>query len=164
MAHRVGHGAGGRAVSVIPARLVLDTNVWLDLLVFRDPRVEALATALLDGRACALVQPAMCAEFERVLAYPALALDESLRAAARESFALRAVPVDAVVGARQMPRCADPDDQMFIDLALAARTDALLSRDDALLRMAPRLRRHGIAVMTPAAWCEANVAPQISKR
>ena len=32
-------------------RLVLDTNVWLDLLVFNDPGVSAIRKAVEEGRA-----------------------------------------------------------------------------------------------------------------
>jgi putative PIN family toxin of toxin-antitoxin system len=163
MAHRVGERARGRAVSLPPARLVLDTNAWLDLLVFRDPRVHRLAVALEDGHARALVQPAMRAELERVLAYPALALDDARRAGLLQRFSTLCVPVDTVAPVAA-PRCSDADDQMFVDLALAARAHALLSRDEALLRLAPRLRAHGIQVATPADWCAAGGALQISKR
>lgn len=141
---------------------MLDTNVWLDLLVFGDARCTLLADALRDGHALAVTNGAMAAEFARVLAYPALALDDARRAGAIASFASlgRAMEADAVAGS---PRCRDPDDQMFVDLALAVGVDALISRDDELLRLAPRLRRHGIEVATPAAWCAAR-ATQISKR
>lgn len=141
---------------------MLDTNVWLDLLVFDDARCARLAAALRDGSVIAVANAATSAEFERVLAYPALALDDARRAGAMASFVsmTRALEVDPVA---QPPRCRDPDDQVFVDLALAVGADALLSRDDELLRLAPRLRRHGIEVTTPAAWCAARAA-QISKR
>lgn len=141
---------------------MLDTNVWLDLLVFRDARCARLVDALQDGRAVAVTNAATAAEFARVLAYPALALDDARRASAMASFASLSHPTEADAGVPS-PRCRDPDDQMFVDLALAIRADALLSRDDELLRLAPRLRRQGIDVATPAAWCAARAA-QISKR
>jgi len=49
-------------------------------------------------------------------------------------------------------RCADPDDQMFIDLALAVRACWLFTRDKALLRLAPRARDRGVCVLRPADW------------
>ena len=50
-------------------RLVLDTNVWLDWLVFRDPGVEPLKSAVAAGHAEILIDEACEAELARVLAY-----------------------------------------------------------------------------------------------
>lgn len=162
MAHRIGHGARGVTVAA-PARLVLDTHVWLDLVVFRDPAVAPLREALSGGAATALVAPGLQAELERVLGYPALGLDEAQRAATLRAVAGLSEPAPHPQPRIAAPRCRDPDDQMFIDLALAARVDALLSRDDAVLRLAPRMRREGIEVLTPAAW-SARLRDQISNR
>ena len=49
--------------------LVLDTNVWLDWLLFDDPSVAALKAAVKEGRAEVFIDPAGEAELERVLAY-----------------------------------------------------------------------------------------------
>jgi predicted nucleic acid-binding protein len=49
-------------------------------------------------------------------------------------------------------RCTDPDDQMFIDLALCTRSSWLFTRDRALLRLARRARPLGVAVIRPADW------------
>lgn len=162
MAHRFGRGARGIAVSAGAPVLVLDTNVWLDLLVFDDRRCTALADALRDGSAVAVSDAGMADELARVLGYAALGLDEARRADAMAAFAALARRVE-VPATPQAPRCRDPDDQMFVDLALAAGADALLSRDDAVLRLASRLRARGIQVATPADWCAARAA-QISKR
>lgn len=134
-------------------RLVLDTNVWLDLLVFRDPRVAPLLDALRTGRARAVTSAATRAELARVLGYPALALDPASRIAAMEHALALSSCFDVPPPTRALPRCTDPDDQVFIELAVAAAAQALLSRDAALLRMARRLQREGITVTTPAGWC-----------
>jgi predicted nucleic acid-binding protein len=49
-------------------------------------------------------------------------------------------------------RCADPDDQPFIDLAIAQRVHALLTRDRAVLRLASRARSFGVRIATPEVW------------
>ncbi|WP_310384090.1 putative toxin-antitoxin system toxin component, PIN family, partial [Roseateles sp.] len=48
--------------------------------------------------------------------------------------------------------CRDKDDQMFIDLALAEQAGFLISKDRAVLALAKRARRVGLAIMTPEAW------------
>jgi predicted nucleic acid-binding protein len=147
-------------VSEAQPRLVLDTNVCLDLFVFADVRCAALLAALCEGRVEAVTRQDCRAEWLAVLGYPALALDESAQRRARVSFdgCVRCLPADqsACVGMARLPRCADPDDQKFLELAAAAHADVLLSRDDALLRLARRTARDGLfAILSPAAWCAA---------
>ena len=50
-------------------RLVLDTNVWLDWLVFDDPSVAAIKAAVAENRAEVFIDAACEAEFERALGY-----------------------------------------------------------------------------------------------
>ena len=47
-------------------------------------------------------------------------------------------------------RCSDADDQMFIDLALAAGAQWLFTRDRALLRLARRASERGVVVLRPS--------------
>jgi predicted nucleic acid-binding protein len=49
-------------------------------------------------------------------------------------------------------RCTDPDDQVFIDLALACKARWLLSKDRALLKLARRARALGLSIQPPASW------------
>jgi len=49
--------------------LVLDTNVWLDWLLFHDPSVVALKAVVKEGRAEIFIDAACEAELVRVLAY-----------------------------------------------------------------------------------------------
>lgn len=119
-------------------RLVLDTQIWLDWLVFDDPSTAALRAAIDSGRAEVLIDAATAAELERVLAYPlgkrvvdaAACMAECRRVATR---------VEAGTGeSYELPRCRDADDQKFLTLAAAARADCLVTRDRELLRLAPR--------------------------
>ncbi|HVE55041.1 MAG TPA: putative toxin-antitoxin system toxin component, PIN family [Ramlibacter sp.] len=121
-------------------QLVLDTNVVLDLLVFDDPQTRALAEGLRGGSLQWLATAAMREELARVLDYPKLARRVALRrggsAAVLADFDLHARVVQAP--ARADLTCGDPDDQKFIDLAIAHRC-LLLSKDDAVLRLKKRL-------------------------
>jgi len=151
-------------------RIVLDTNVCLDLLLFDDPGVATLAQALLSGRLIAVANADTRAEWRRVLAYPALRLDPRRQAELIDSFdALVADVAAAPAAARSMtanpplPRCGDPDDQKFLELARDAGARWLLSRDRDLLVLAKRCGRHGLfSVMTPQAWTSEFTLPLVS--
>lgn len=127
--------------------LVIDTNIVLDLLVFEDPAQGPLRDAVQQGRVTWLATAAMRDELERVLTYPQVAR----RLVARNR------PAQEVLAqfdgrSRRMPaatrapvRCRDPDDQIFIDLAVAHRAE-LLSKDALVLRLRKRLAALGVAV------------------
>ncbi len=137
-----------------PPRIVLDTNVCLDLFVFADPRVATLRAALRSGEVVAVTDAACREEWLRVLEYPQLRLDEAARSAAVAAFdaQVRLLPA-SVAPEGVLPRCADPDDQKFLQLAHACGARWLLSRDDALLVLARRMRREGLfEILLPDAW------------
>jgi putative PIN family toxin of toxin-antitoxin system len=127
---------------------VLDTNVVLDLLVFDDPARAPLAAALAAGELRWLATAAMRDEFERVLGYPRIAA--RLTAIGRHAvqalaaFDARAHRIDDAP-ARAPCACRDPDDQIFIDLAVAHRA-RLVSKDRAVLSMRKRLAAFRVSV------------------
>jgi putative PIN family toxin of toxin-antitoxin system len=132
-------------------RVVLDTNVALDWLVFRDAGAQPLGLALDRGELCWLATRAMRTELAHMLAHASLArwAPDSERALA----SFDALTVLTVAPERPGPlRCRDPDDQMFIDLALAASARWLLTRDKALLRLARRAAAFGLVVAPPLHW------------
>ena len=112
-------------------RLVIDTNIWLDLLVFHDPLVQALQDGLASGHYRTIGTHAMRAELAVVLARPQFRQDESQQQAALARWDALTEEV-AVVPACNLS-CRDPDDRKFLDLAVAHRVDWLLSKDRALL-------------------------------
>ncbi len=125
--------------------IVLDTNIVLDLLVFDDPATPALKAALATRELQWIATPAMREELARVLAYPHIAArlawyqlsaDAVLAAFDRQVLIVAPAPRVACV-------CKDPDDQKFIDLAVAHRA-RLLSKDHAVLRLRKRLLPLGV--------------------
>ena len=120
--------------------LVLDTNVVLDLLVFGDVAAQPVKQGLQAGSLRWLATAAMREELARVLAYPKLAprvaFHRGTADAVLQDFDRHAELV-AVPGKASLT-CGDPDDQKFIDLAVAHRC-LLLSKDDEVLRMKKRL-------------------------
>jgi predicted nucleic acid-binding protein len=52
-----------------------------------------------------------------------------------------------------LPRCADPDDQKFLQLALASGARWLISKDNALLKLDRRCRAADLfPVLLPQQW------------
>src|SRR5690349_3535598 len=101
----------------LPPRVVLDTNVCLDLFVFGDPRCAPLDAALRSGAIEAVTCPACEDEWQAVLGYPQLALENAVRARAIATFDARVRQLPETQAATpRMPRCADPDDQKFLEL------------------------------------------------
>jgi len=130
--------------------LVLDTNIVLDLLVFHDPRSAELRVAIEGGRLRWLATAPMRDELERVLDYPQIKPRLSHHGLSAEAVL---AAFDAWVSLRPVaPKapytCKDPDDQKFIDLAVAHQA-ALLSKDKAVLVMRKRLLKLGVSLQLP---------------
>lgn len=127
---------------------MFDTNVVLDLLHFDDLMARPLLHALDAGRLRCVVTEATLDEWRRVLAYPAFSLDSQRQTTLVARYQALAL-LEPAATAGGLPRCRDPDDQKFIELAAATRAQGLVSKDRAVLRLrrrcAPRFR-----IMTPA--------------
>ena len=132
-------------------RLVLDTNIWLDWLVFKDSSLLYLKKSVAEGKAVIVIDAACEAELERVLAYDLArhTLDAAGQAAALAECRRIAKRIDAQLTEAErklLPRCVDPDDQKFLELALAAQAAFLISKDHKLLELARRTRQFRILV------------------
>jgi len=120
--------------------IVLDTNIVLDAFVFNDPATLPLKAALAAGTLQWLATPAMRDELARVLGYPKIVARMAFyQVSADEVLARFDAQVRLVeVAPKVTLTCTDPDDQKFIDLAVAHKA-LLLSKDRAVLCMAKRL-------------------------
>lgn len=134
--------------------IVIDTQVVMDWLVFRDARVQALAAALTAGALRWLVAPAMREELRHVLGRGIAASYAPDLAFIEAQFDAHALTVEAIAPQPFAGRlvCRDPDDQKFIDLALAANARWLISRDKAVLALAKRARPKGLTILKPEHW------------
>jgi predicted nucleic acid-binding protein len=144
-----------------PIRLVLDTQVWLDWLVFDDPGVRRLRNAVHLGRAEVTLDAACDAELERVLAYDlgrhSIAPDAQARALGEARRLARRVDIALSPSERAgLPRCRDPDDQKFLEAAAAAGAQVLVTKDRALLELnRRRTRAIPFRIRKPAAFDSA---------
>ncbi len=158
--------ARGLAIAAgLPRRLVLDTNVCLDLFVFRDPRWTALLSALRQSQVQAFTRADCRMEWTLVLAYARLGLSTAQQAAALAEFdqlmslAEMSMDIDTKVGSRdaintvRLPVCRDTDDQKFIELAATIGADALVTKDKLLLKLARKTRKLALfRILSPEQW------------
>lgn len=152
---RHGETAGGPAAARSAApRLVLDTQVVMEWLVFRDPGIRALAEPIEAGHWVWIGSTAMRDELLHVLSRGVAARWSPDPASIAEVFARLCRMHEPLAEEAALPllKCRDKDDQKFIDLALAQRADALISRDGDVLALAKRARKHGLAILKPDQW------------
>jgi putative PIN family toxin of toxin-antitoxin system len=136
-----------RAVSAI--RVVLDTNVWLDWLVFDDPSIAPIRAAVAASRAEVFIDAACEAELERALGYDLGKPTVDIAACLAECRRVAKTVASALLEAERatLPACRDPDDQKFLEAALAAGGAFLVTRDKALLELARRIE--AFRIVTP---------------
>jgi putative PIN family toxin of toxin-antitoxin system len=117
-------------------RVVLDTNVVLSALLFGGGAAARVRTGWQSGGFVPLASTATAQELVRVLAYP------KFRLAAEEQAELLADVMPWMQVARipdpppTVPRCRDPFDVPFLQLAVAGKARALVSGDRDLLALA----------------------------
>ncbi len=151
-----------------PLRLVLDTNIWLDWLVFDDSGIAPIRAAVEAGSAEIYITEACEQELARVLAYTfrKKVLDPAAQTACLAQFRRAArihaatPPLSSEPGrkffAAALPVCKDPDDQKFLELARDCRADWLLTKDRDLLVFARRKYQYlPFRIVTPAQFTRA---------
>jgi len=142
----------------LPTDIILDTNVVLDWLVFEHPPGWRIGEQVMSGTLRWIQSPPMREELVdvlgRLLTQPDLRRWEHRHAPAMAAALAHAqsVPAPEALPFAKRLRCTDPDDQMFIDLAMARSAPWLISRDRALLKLARRAQAHGVAILTPERW------------
>ena len=138
-----------------PPRLVLDTNVVIDWLVFDDPFMNPLRDGVRDGRIVVMTHEPAIGELKRVLGYRQLKLDPArqLEVFARygEQATVFVMPADFSLKHLMLPggfpRCRDRDDEHFLALAHHAKADALVSRDNAVFGLKSRAAKFGMTIL-----------------
>lgn len=117
-------------------RLVLDTNIVMDMLHFNNPHTRELQLALESGRLRCFTDRDALAELQRVTTYPEFKLESEAQQTLQDRYLSFAVVCDAEGEENYLlPRCRDTDDQKFLILAARCRADLLLTRDKLLLRL-----------------------------
>lgn len=121
-------------------RVVLDTNVALSALVFSGGSLARIRAAWHSGEITPLASAATIAELIRALTYPKFALSELEQ---RELLGDYLPLCEAVVirdPLDHLPRCRDPHDQIFLELAEGGRVHCLVTGDQDLLTLQGRVK------------------------
>lgn len=136
-------------------RLILDTNIWLDWLVFTDPLILPIQAAVSGKKVDLVGTQSMWDELADVLTRPYLAdrlfarfkhVNDALAVWNQHTTLCLPAPEASL-------HCKDNDDQIFVDLALATTPTILVSKDRAVLSLAKRARRRGeTLIIHPKDW------------
>jgi len=133
-------------------RVVFDSNVVLSALRFTRGRLAWLRPHWASRAVEAVASRETVAELIAVLAYPKFGLS---RAEVQDLLAdylpyVKVIDATAAPG----PRCRDPGDQKFIDVAVAAGADVLVTGDRDLLALRGKV---GFAIETPGEYAKRFV-------
>lgn len=130
-----------------PLRAVFDTNVVVSALLFPRGSVAWLREAWAGAAIVPVVSREIVQELIRVLAYPKFRLTSYDREELLGDYIPYTELVEIPVAkANRTPRCRDPHDQIFVDAAVLAQVDVLVSGDGHLQEVGPYLE---MAVWSP---------------
>ena len=129
--------------------VILDTNALLDWRVFKDPAARPVAAAVTAGDVRWLASPAMAQEWAQVWPRSAFSRWQPDPALTTTVYAHAEMVTEPPRGPL---KCKDPDDQVFIDLALHVGARWLFTKDAALLKLARRARQRGVGIISLQQW------------
>lgn len=126
---------------------VLDTNIILDLFLFKDAKVQPLALAIHDGKILPVGHFDTFAELADVISRSQFHLtqkeqDEVLDLWVRSHLLIQD-PLEKKIF------CKDPDDDKFFNLACLAKAAYLISKDKKVLKARGKLKPFGCCVIPP---------------
>ena len=127
-------------------RVVLDTNVILDLLVFKDPSTELIRLLLDAKQVDAVRSEASMLELIDVIQRPAFKLSRADQATILEAWESSSRLLENTAIEPAPFTCRDPDDQVFIDIAYSLRPALLLSKDLRVLELRVIAKHHGVEI------------------
>ena len=126
-------------------RIVHDTSVLVSALAFPSRSLSWLPLAWENRTVTPLASGSTLAELDRALRYPRLHLS-GYRIVALLDYYLTFCQTMAVSQPPVIPACRDPEDSKFLELALSAQADALVTGDHDLLIIADEF---AIPIITP---------------
>jgi predicted nucleic acid-binding protein len=139
-------------------KVVLDTHVVLDCLLFADRHAAPLWRAITSGAWQWVATAPMREELEYVLRRGLLRHRVPDHEPLLQIFDSTAVQLPASAESEMSTlRCKDASDQKFIDLALRETARALVSRDREVLKLARRASQYGLQIVKPEGWSALDI-------
>ena len=124
--------------------IILDTNILLDIFVFEDVRADRLRNAVLNRQIKTYSNQTSVEELRDVISRPLFALEEGRQAEIMGQWQSLSQSIEDLKLEAAPWKCQDPDDQVFLDLAFTVRPSILISKDNAVLRLATRALKEGV--------------------
>lgn len=127
-------------------KIVLDTNVLISGLLSPDRAPAHILQMILEGSLTLCHDPRILAEYREVIhrpkfGFPANAIDDLLQFIETDGLSVTAPPLPTTL--------PDADDLMFLEIAVAAKADYLITGN---LKHFPHTSCHGISVINPASF------------
>ena len=129
-------------------RIVLDTNVLVSALLRPDSIPGRIVDLVLAEQVTLAFDHRIFAEYQSVLFRPEFSFSSDQVGALLEFVWRAGEMVDAMPLPIHLP---DPDDVMFIEVAVSALASALVTGN---LKHFPASQRHGVRVLSPREWLE----------
>ncbi len=140
----------------IPWRLVVDTNVVLDLFHFKRPGTEPITHLIESGEALCFACLRTLIELQHVIPREHFRLDAEAAQTVFERYCAHTIVVADPEDMVDLPQCKDASDQKFLALAVSVAAEYLLTRDKQLLRLAKRVSKvSALKIMTPEKFIAA---------
>ncbi len=124
--------------------IILDTNILLDIFVFEDVRADRLRNAVLNRQIKTYSNQTSLEELRDVISRPLFALEEGQQVKIMGQWQSLSQSIEDLKLKAAPWKCQDPDDQIFLDLAFTVRPSILISKDNAVLRLATRALKEGV--------------------
>ena len=124
--------------------IILDTNILLDIFVFEDVRADRLRNAVLNRQIKTYSNQTSVEELRDVISRPLFALEEGRQAEIMGQWQSLSQSIEDLKLEAAPWKCQDPDDQIFLDLAFTVRPSILISKDNAVLKLATQALKEGV--------------------
>ena len=134
---------------------MLDTNVILDLLVFKDPSTEPIRLMLDAKIVDAVRSEASMLELVDVIQRPIFKLSQQEQEMILQAWegVTRLLENTAIESAPFI--CRDLDDQIFLDMAYSIRPAVLFSKDLRVLELRVSAKGHGVEITNQYDYLQA---------
>ena len=118
-----------------PPRVVIDTNCLVSALFFSQENLAWLRWSWQNGQFTPLVSQQTVGELIRVLGYPKFRLSAKQQEILLAEFLPYAEPVSISNRSPGLPSLRDPQDVMFLELAITGKAEVLVSGDADILEL-----------------------------